>query len=356
MSRFASRAAGAALLLAACADTQPSSAPTAIILTAIDTILRPGNAVLMGPTDLALDRDGRLFIADSGASLIVVLDPSTGAHHTIGRRGSAPGELNGPDGVVVAGDTLWVVDRGNRRIQSLGRDGRPLGDRPLPDGVGAVSVGPGGALVVALDGRDGALARRIGADGSPGAALGAPVVPGVAGSDLIALRSDIRDRKIPSQLRNSTLPLLTPEGGVWLSLSAEGRLERYDAGDSLVFSYPLLAPERGAIVADFFEANRASHDSSGYFPLRYVVAGRPVGTEMWFLLRMPRGAGTVILAHELNGPLRRRVLVPAATGARSFVVDTARRLLYLLDPVEATLLRVSFPADVEIPKGRRVPE
>lgn len=352
--RLVPRAALVTLLLAACTDSKPSGAPIPIILTTIDTLLRPDNAVLQHPTDLALDPEGRLIIADSGSGAIVVLDPATGAHHAIAGAGTPAGALNNPGGLLLSGDTLWVVERGARRLQALTREGKPLLARPLPAD-GEVSVGPSGAVIVALDGREDALARRIGADGSPAGTLGKPVVPGIAGDNPAALRADIQARKIPADLRNLTLPLATTDGGVWLSLSTEGRLDRYDAHDSLVFTYPLLAPERGAIVADFFDANRAGHDSAGYLPLSYIVTGRTVGTEYWFLLRMPRGTGTVILAHELNGPLRRRVLVPASTGIRSFAVDQARRALYLLDPLEGTLLRVPIPAEVEITGRPRLP-
>jgi hypothetical protein len=354
-TRFAPSVVGAALLLAACVDNKPSGAPVSVLLTTIDTILPPGNPVLAHPTDLALDRDGRLFIGDSAAGTIVVLDPASGAHHTLGTPGSGPGQFSDPGGLQFSGDTLWVLDRGNHRVQALDRDGHSLAVRSLPEGRGTASIGPGGALVVALDGQDGALARRITPDGVAGRPFGKPVVAGVAGDNVASIRTDLAAHKIPADLRNLTLPLATPDGGVWLALATEGRLDRYDARDSLLFTYPLLTPERGAIVADFFEANRGAADSAGYVPLSYVVTGRPVGTEMWLLLRMPRGTGTVILAHELNGPLRRRVLVPQSTGIRSFAVDPARRALYLLDPAEGSLLRVPIPAGIEIVNKPRLP-
>lgn len=69
-----------------------------------------------------------LYVADSLAHCVRVLDPKTGnEQHRIGTRGSAAGELLGPRDVAVAPNgEVFVADTGNHRVQVFRASGEPL--------------------------------------------------------------------------------------------------------------------------------------------------------------------------------------------------------------------------------------
>lgn len=65
---------------------------------------------------LALDRRGRILVADSHDNNIRVFSPAGVYAFTIGRPGQGPGGLREPCCIAVAaGDTLWVEEFANRR-------------------------------------------------------------------------------------------------------------------------------------------------------------------------------------------------------------------------------------------------
>lgn len=85
-----------------------------------------GAEVLMRPTGLARDPGaGVTYVADSGAHDIKVFDDHGRLLRTIGRRGEAPGEFNGPTHLALRHDRLVVSDTLNARVQVLDLDGTP---------------------------------------------------------------------------------------------------------------------------------------------------------------------------------------------------------------------------------------
>jgi len=78
------------------------------------------------PRGLVVDEGGVLYVADTGTSRVVKYSEGLkiGEIGEIGRRGSGPGELNGPVGLAIDEDgLLYEVDVDNRRLQVLERDG-----------------------------------------------------------------------------------------------------------------------------------------------------------------------------------------------------------------------------------------
>ncbi|RMD79394.1 MAG: 6-bladed beta-propeller [Gammaproteobacteria bacterium] len=110
-------------------------------------VARIGPGPFQRPTGLAYDpAAGRLYVADTAADRILVLDGQGRVLGTLGRSGEGPGELNGPTFLCLHEGRLYVADTLNARIQVLDpRDGRPLlvfgrrgvylGDTPRPKGV-----------------------------------------------------------------------------------------------------------------------------------------------------------------------------------------------------------------------------
>ncbi len=82
---------------------------------------------------IAVGADGRIFVLDAQAQHVKVYSPDGEYLQTIGGPGGGPGEL-GLGAVfltMVAGDTLFVPDLANRRVNRYGPDGSEVGSFPL---------------------------------------------------------------------------------------------------------------------------------------------------------------------------------------------------------------------------------
>jgi DNA-binding beta-propeller fold protein YncE len=90
---------------------------------------RFGGNVLVRPTGLDIDAaSGRVYVADKGAHLIKVFSGDGDLLQTIGVPGDAPGELNAPMHIRVAGSKIYVSDALNAYVQIFSlTDGQPLG-------------------------------------------------------------------------------------------------------------------------------------------------------------------------------------------------------------------------------------
>ncbi len=88
-----------------------------------------GRGILQRPTGLGRDPVAReIFVADSGAHDIKVFDERGTLLRTLGRRGEAAGEFNGPTHMSFADGRLYVTDTLNARVQILSPTGTSLGE------------------------------------------------------------------------------------------------------------------------------------------------------------------------------------------------------------------------------------
>lgn len=79
-----------------------------------------------GPRGVAVDSEGRVFVADTGNKRIVIFDEDGNYITAFGTGGFDPGQFDEPVGVAVASDgTVYVTDTWNQRVQSFtpGSDG-----------------------------------------------------------------------------------------------------------------------------------------------------------------------------------------------------------------------------------------
>src|SRR5690606_2757768 len=130
-------AACAALLLAACASAPaPTVSAPAAAAQAIPTVAEtwesartPAEEIDSLATWRTPDGDRWLIASAKSTHRLLVYDGSTGVRlREVGGRGTAPGRFNRPNGLAVAGDHLFVVERDNHRVQVFALPGfAPLG-------------------------------------------------------------------------------------------------------------------------------------------------------------------------------------------------------------------------------------
>lgn len=84
-----------------------------------------GEGVLTRPTGLVCDREhGELYVADTRADEVKVLDLEGNVRRSYGRAGADSGGLNAPTYLALANGRLYVTDTLNARVQVFDRDGR----------------------------------------------------------------------------------------------------------------------------------------------------------------------------------------------------------------------------------------
>jgi len=101
----------------------------------------PGNGLSM-PTDVAVGRDGRVYVVDSGRHRIASYDASANPLGHFSSEGDEEGQLSGPVGIAVARNgEVYVADKNNNRLQVFKADGSFRRTMPLEeDGTDAVPV------------------------------------------------------------------------------------------------------------------------------------------------------------------------------------------------------------------------
>lgn len=79
------------------------------------------------PEGIAALGDDRVFVADRGNNRILVISQKNMKYHTvIGKRGDRPGQFNQPRDVAVGPEFILVSDSGNKRVQALTYEGKPV--------------------------------------------------------------------------------------------------------------------------------------------------------------------------------------------------------------------------------------
>jgi hypothetical protein len=100
----------------------------------------------IGASSVAGTESGSLYVLDGMASRVLGFDASGAPTGTWGREGGGPGELQMPGGLGIGpGDSLWVADRGNRRVTIYPPDpAREASEISLPE----AASGLGGSLSI----------------------------------------------------------------------------------------------------------------------------------------------------------------------------------------------------------------
>jgi len=146
------------ILLIGCAGDQRTGAEAAgptigtVTLGELDHALYPTltDTVLTEPSDFVLAHD-RIWVAETRASIVTVLDRDFRLVRQIGRRGKGPGELTDPFTVRVRDGRVSAGDRGTGRFEFFDTLGAGLGSLPLRAGHEHVLLGPDRLVAVDMD-------------------------------------------------------------------------------------------------------------------------------------------------------------------------------------------------------------
>jgi len=97
------------------------------LLFTIPADAKSADGKLLSPTNLTVDKQGRLLISDTGANVVQIFDLEGKFLRTIGRAGVAPGLFARPKGIAVDRQGLtYVVDAATQVVQIFDTEGRLL--------------------------------------------------------------------------------------------------------------------------------------------------------------------------------------------------------------------------------------
>lgn len=155
------------------------------------------------PRGAAVDGKGRLWVADFGNSRLRVFDRSGGYLGGWGGKGADTYGFNNPSAVAVSGDTLYVADTWNARVESFSLAGSPKASVTGLYGPRGVAVGPGGTVLVADTGNNRLMfydanlkgGRPVGSKGSGPEQFSDPVGVAVGPSGTFYV-ADVGNRRI----------------------------------------------------------------------------------------------------------------------------------------------------------------
>lgn len=193
---------------------------------------------------LAPSSDGRIFVLDNQGQHVKVFTPGGEYARTIGKPGSGPGEIGPPQGGngfvgVGVGDTVFVPDIANQRVNRWTADGTEAGSFPLN-----ILVGFPMTWQMAPDGRLVEQVRQLNIGGGTGAApsqhdvvvrltsdgIITDTITSFPAGETIRFTGSIPEWTIYSP---ETGWSITDDGGLLLGTSNEYRLRQYDAAGTL---------------------------------------------------------------------------------------------------------------------------
>jgi hypothetical protein len=299
-----------ALTALACASESPSDPSMGVETVPLGDLhdaLYPTlmDTVLAQPYDLDIV-DDRIYVTETNASRVTVLDLDFNLIRRLGRRGRGPGELTYPIVTRIAGDRISIADQGTGRFEFFDTAGTPMGS--LPRGSSDEHVLIGGGRVLAIDRDPGVLATLI----APDRVTPIGVVPESVATDGTRPFFDQLHR---GELDGDPVLLHIPEStGALRILHLDGTLIETRAIPEQIASE--ISAHRESIAEAFGGAVIAS-------PFVKGVSVSPGGR---FVTVAAGSATAPVMIHDLDG--RRLLLVDVSGHIQAGKVQSARTAVY----------------------------
>jgi hypothetical protein len=213
--------------------------------------------------------------------------------------------------------------------------------------MGPVAVSEDGRFLITTLGMYDALAAYYDPSGNQLGTLGTPLDSVSLIMSPTKTKKEIVDGKVPALFRNSVLPVFGPDGDMWLILTGEGQLQRFDKEGSLQVSVPLEAPEMEQVWEECVERAKATLGNPRHTPgLFYVLDATVVGQTLWILLNTTEDQPAVLMAFTADGQVKRRVLFSSVLGAQQFAFDRARGRIFFAILSTASIVASSWPDSI----------
>jgi hypothetical protein len=330
----------------ACGPEQPavSDAPFNIDLPAPEVLVSLESEMIGLPAGISVDGSGRIWVADSRSSSLLVFDADGTLARTIGREGEGPGEFQTPVMVVLTDTLIRVLDSGNGRVQDYRPDGSHITDHVVASSMlGAGAVSADGRVIIPTMGVDSALAvvRTLGDTG--GVRLGPTVAPAPPGFHMSAMKAVIADGGVPDEFRNQATPVAGGGGTTYLLVQTESEIRKYAPDGSGIWATDMAVDEVEAARREFFRKNAEETNPARIYALTTMESAVEVGGDLWVLMAGEAGTPTVLYILDAGtGNRRGRLAVETPAPANRFAIDRERRRLYLAIRDEASILAVDL--------------
>ncbi len=180
-----------------------------------------GEGKLLDPAAVAVDASGNVWVADAGNSRVEEFGPGGSFIRDLGSAGTGEGQFSGagPQGIAIdAGGSILVTDPGGHRIEKFDSSGKfteALGSSSLSEPSG-LAVGPGGRIWVAD-------------------ASGDKVVAFEEGGQL--LRSFGEEGEAEGELKGPSAVAVSAEGKVFVADTGNGRVQEFSEAGSFLHEF-----------------------------------------------------------------------------------------------------------------------
>ena len=187
------------------------------------------------PSDVALDRDGNIYILDSGNHRIQKFGPDGQYLATIGRKGQGPGEFVYPESIEIdESGFIYVSDPNNQKIQVLtpeGKESRTI--RMIDEQPGIVRLTRSGGMVMAAGSR---VMMFAGGEDEP---KELPKLIKILDAQGAVQKEfgEARDYKdiLLNRAANGIRTALDQKGNVYLAFTYQNRIEKYSPDGRLLW-------------------------------------------------------------------------------------------------------------------------
>ncbi|MEX0891143.1 MAG: 6-bladed beta-propeller [Gemmatimonadota bacterium] len=242
--------------------------------------------------------DGTIYVLDAGSADIRVFDAAGRTVRRVGGSGGGPGEFRRPSGMLLSGDTLFVVDDELRRLTWLNAAGTAMATRNVPlsptrHGMVIRILGRAGQRLYLATGmgcyigRNAETGRSVSADSSVDRRYRLVAVDLVSGQPTIL--EDVRADDIHPLYRDgggcTVIPAPFPAATRWAFL-ADGRRVSLQRGEPTIRIAPLSteevasadAPPPGRILTIEYRGRAVRRDDQEAYAHTVL---NPPGMELW---------------------------------------------------------------------------